>query len=60
MSSIDLSKISDKQYAFLSAACKHVGFGGARGGGKSWSVRTKAKILAASYSGIKILIVRRT
>ena len=60
MSSIDLSKISDKQYAFLTAGCKHVGFGGARGGGKSWSVRTKAKILAASYEGIKILIVRRT
>lgn len=60
MSSIDLSRISDKQYAFLSAKEKHVGFGGARGGGKSWSVRTKAKILAASYKGIKILIVRRT
>lgn len=60
MSTIDLSMISDKQYAFLSASRKHVGFGGARGGGKSWSVRTKAKILAASYAGIKLLIVRRT
>ncbi len=60
MSSIDLSRISDKQYKFLSASQKHVGFGGARGGGKSWSVRTKAKILAVSYKGIKILIVRRT
>ena len=60
MSSIDLSQISDKQYKFLSADRKHVGFGGARGGGKSWSVRTKAKILAATYGGIKILIVRRT
>lgn len=60
MSKIDLSQISDKQYAFLSAKQKHVGFGGARGGGKSWSVRTKAKILAASYAGIKQLIVRRT
>ena len=60
MSTIDLSQISDKQYAFLSAKQKHVGFGGARGGGKSWSVRTKAVILATSYSGIKILIVRRT
>ena len=60
MSHIDLSQISDKQYRFFSAARKHVGFGGARGGGKSWSVRTKAKILAATYSGIKILIVRRT
>lgn len=60
MSNIDLSQISDKQYKFLSADRKHVGFGGARGGGKSWSVRTKAKILAVSYNGIKILIVRRT
>ena len=60
MSTIDLSQISDKQYAFLSADRKHVGFGGARGGGKSWSVRTKAKILAVAYPGIKILIVRRT
>ncbi len=60
MSTIDLSMISDKQYAFLAAGHKHVGFGGARGGGKSWAVRTKAKILAASYAGIKLLIVRRT
>lgn len=60
MSKIDLSQISDKQYRFLTAKNKHVGFGGARGGGKSWSVRTKAKILAASFPGIKILIVRRT
>ena len=60
MSTIDLSQISDKQYKFLSAQRKHVGFGGARGGGKSWSVRTKAKILAVNYAGIKILIVRRT
>ena len=60
MSKIDLSQISDKQYAFLSSDKKHVGFGGARGGGKSWSVRTKAKILAVTYPGIKLLIVRRT
>ena len=60
MAVIDLSKLSDKQYAFLSATEKHVGFGGARGGGKSWAVRTKAKILAVTYKGIKILIVRRT
>ena len=37
-----------------------MGYGGARGGGKSWAVRTKAKILAAVYAGIKVLIVRRT
>ena len=60
MSTIDLSMMSPKQYAFLSATQKYIGFGGARGGGKSWAVRTKAKILAASYDGIKILIVRKT
>ena len=60
MNKIDLSQISDKQYAFLSADKKHIGFGGARGGGKSWSVRTKAKLLALRYAGIRILIVRRT
>ena len=51
---------SIKQQQFLLAKTKHIGFGGARGGGKSWSVRTKAKLLALQYAGIKILIVRRT
>lgn len=49
-----------KQRRFLKATKKHVGFGGARGGGKSWAVRTKSKILANKYPGIKQLIVRRT
>ena len=51
---------SEKQKLFLKADTKHIGFGGARGGGKSWAVRTKAKLLALNYPGIKILIVRRT
>lgn len=51
---------SEKQKLFLKADTKHIGFGGARGGGKSWSVRTKAKLLALKYNGIRILIVRRT
>lgn len=51
---------SVKQQQFLMADTKHIGFGGARGGGKSWSVRTKAKLLCFNYPGIKILIVRRT
>jgi len=49
-----------KQEMMLKAQTKHVGFGGARGGGKSWAVRTKAKLLALRYPGIRILIVRRT
>ena len=51
---------SEKQKLFLRAASKHIAFGGARGGGKSWAVRTKAKLLALRYAGIRILIVRRT
>lgn len=51
---------SDKQKQFLLATAKHVGFGGARGGGKSWSIRAKSKLLGAKFPGIKMLIVRRT
>lgn len=51
---------SEKQRQFLRARARHIGFGGARGGGKSWAVRTKAKLLALRYPGIRILIVRRT
>lgn len=56
----DTSLTSEKQMAFFRARTKHVGFGGARGGGKSWAVRAKAKMLSMRYPGIKILIVRRT
>lgn len=51
---------SIQQWRFLTAAQKHVCYGGARGGGKSWVVRVKAMQLAHEYPGIKILIVRRT
>lgn len=49
-----------KQIQMFEADTKHIGFGGARGGGKSWAVRTKAKLLAGKYPGIRILIVRQT
>lgn len=49
-----------KQLRFLQAKAKHVAFGGARGGGKSWAIREKARLLANRWPGIKILIVRRT
>lgn len=52
--------VSIMQYRFLYATAKYVGYGGARGGGKSWSVRTKATLSCLQYPGIKILIVRRT
>ncbi len=52
---------NDKQRRFIDDIDhKYLGFGGARGGGKSWAVRIKAILLALFFAGIKILIVRRT
>lgn len=59
-SRIDMGTPNEKQKLFLRAKAKHTGFGGARGGGKSWAVQTKAKLLAFNYPGIKVLLVRRT
>ena len=60
MKVLTISQPNEKQKIALLANTKHIGYGGARGGGKSWFVRTKAKLLALKYPGIKILIVRRT
>lgn len=57
---INLGTPNEKQKIFLKATNRYVGYGGARGGGKSWSVRTKAILLALNYTGITILILRRT
>ena len=51
---------SEKQKLFLSAAERYVAYGGARGGGKSWAVRTKAILLCLNYEGARVLILRRT
>lgn len=60
MKTLDLGRAQPKQVLFLKDRHRYVAYGGARGGGKSWAVRTKAKLLALRYAGIKILIVRRT
>ena len=51
---------SEKQRQFLRAKRKYVAYGGARGGGKSWVLREKARMMAEHYPGIKQLIIRRT
>ena len=51
---------NEKQKQFLQEKHKIVGFGGARGGGKSWAVRTKAKGLCFRYPGIKAVIIRKS
>ena len=60
MPTITIPEPNEKQKLFLKARQKHIAYGGARGGGKSWAVRTKAKLLALRYPGISMLIVRRT
>lgn len=55
-----LGEPNEKQKILLQDKHRHVGYGGARGGGKSWSVRTKAILLAGRWAGIKILIMRQT
>lgn len=60
MATMYIPEPNEKQKLLLSAKQKHIAYGGARGGGKSWSVRTKAKLLAFKHPGIKILIMRRT
>jgi phage terminase large subunit len=49
-----------KQALFLSSEARYVAYGGARGGGKSHAVRTKATYLGFEHPGIRMLLVRRT
>ena len=60
MTRVIMGSPSPKQKQFLMARAKNVSYGGARGGGKSWVVRFKAKGLALKHEGIKIMIIRQT
>ena len=55
-----LERPNERQEVFLRDRHKYIAFGGARGGGKSWAVRTKAVLLALRYPGIRLLLVRRS
>ena len=51
---------SEKQKRFFLSKARFVGYGGARGGGKSWAMRTKLVLLCFRYAGLKCLLLRRT
>ena len=57
---ITMARPNDRQREFLTCTKKYIAFGGARGGGKSWAVRQKARLLALRYGGIRMLLIRRT
>lgn len=59
MISVGLGELNPKQKLFCQARTRYVGYGGARGGGKSHVLRIKAFGGALTYPGIRILIVRR-
>lgn len=51
---------NEKQRLFFESTARYTAYGGARGGGKSWAMRTKMVLLAINYPGINILLLRRT
>ena len=57
---ITLPRPNARQEEFFNCTAKYIAFGGARGGGKSWAVRQKARLLGLRYGGIRMLLLRRT
>ncbi len=51
---------SEPQMRFFSATARHIAYGGARGGGKSWAMRRKFELLAFRYPDLQLLLLRRT
>ena len=60
MSEFRVQSPNEKQKLFFLSDKKYTAYGGARGGGKSFAVRKKACLLCFNYSGIKVLILRKT
>ena len=56
----DPGEANPKQLEFYKARTSFIGYGGAKGGGKTHAVRTKAFGGALFNPGIKILVMRQT
>lgn len=56
--SLDFGQANNKQLQFFAADTMFVGYGGAKGGGKTWAVRVAATMQALLNPGINILIMR--
>lgn len=57
---VKLQNPNPKQERFFKSHKRFIGYGGARGGGKSWAMRNKFILLAFNYSGLNILLLRKT
>lgn len=57
---LNMGMPNPRQAEFFSAKGRHICYGGARGGGKSFAMRWKLIILALHYPGLKCLLLRRT
>lgn len=57
---VEIGLPNPRQAEFFRSRARFIAYGGARGGGKSWAVRKKAMLLALHYSGIRLLILRRS
>lgn len=60
MKNIEFGEPNPKQALFFESNKRFIGYGGARGGGKSWALRTKFILLAFNYPGLKLLLLRKT
>ena len=56
---LDFGEVNPKQAEFFKSKALYTGYGGARGGGKSWAVQRLATLGCVKYAGIRVLIVRR-
>ena len=54
----DPGEANPKQLEFFNSRALYTAYGGAKGGGKTWAVRTKAIGGALLNPGIRILIMR--
>ena len=57
---LNIPSPNPKQQQFFEARARYNAYGGARAGGKSWAMRVKFVLLGLRYSGIQILLLRRT
>lgn len=57
---LEVPEFYPKQIEFMKSKARYTLFGGARGGGKSYSLRWKLILMCLNNPGIQILLMRRT